>query len=121
MFYGASPLIFHRAKELRNQLTHAERILWGYLKNKPSGYKFRQQHPIGIFIADFYCHKLKLIIEVDGLVHGREEVRASDQERQKILEQEGIKVIRFTNEEVLKNVEGIIQRITSQPHLPNGE
>ena len=59
MFDGASPLIFQRAKELRNQVTHAEMLLWDYLRNNQMGYKFRRQHPVGNFIVDFYCHQLK--------------------------------------------------------------
>ena len=58
--------MYQRARELRNNSTHAEIILWGYLKAKPLGYKFRRQHPYAIYILDFYCHSLKLCIEVDG-------------------------------------------------------
>jgi len=113
MFYGASPLIFKRAKELRNQLTDAELVLWGYLKMNTHGYKFRRQHPVGNYIVDFYCHKLKLIIELDGLIHNREDVRISDEERQKALEEERIRVIRFTNDEVLKNEQSVMQKINA--------
>lgn len=70
MFYGAKPHIFEKAKELRNNMTEAEKLLWGKLqKNKIMGLRFKAQHPIDIFIADFYCHKLKLVIEVDGGIH----------------------------------------------------
>jgi len=69
MFYGASPLIFERAKQLRNQVTHAEMIIWNYLRGNQCGYKFRRQHPVGNFILDFYCHQLKLAIEIDGSIH----------------------------------------------------
>ena len=116
MFYKASPLLFARAKELRNNVTHAEMILWGYLKTRPLGYKFRRQHPIGIYIADFFCYKLKLIIEVDGSVHTKEEIKKHDEERQKILNSEGIKVIRFTNEEVIRHSERIIEKIQTMLH-----
>lgn len=83
MFYGANPLLFAKAKELRNNMTQAEVVLWEYLRTKPSGYKFRRQHPIGIYIADFFCHKLNLAIELDGSIHDLEEVRLNDEERQK--------------------------------------
>ena len=113
MFYGANPLIFDRAKGLRNNMTQAEMVLWGYLKTKPLGYKFRRQHPLGIYIADFFCYRLKLVIEVDGPVHQQEEVSNYHQERQKIIESEDIKVLRFTNEEVMKNMETVIKKIES--------
>ena len=111
MFYKASPLIFERAKELRNNTTPSEMALWGYLKSKPFGYRFRRQHPIGIYIADFFCYPLKLIIEVDGAIHKNEDVKQKDTARQKILESEGIRVIRFTDTEVMKQQETVIEKI----------
>ena len=105
MFIGASNLIFEKAKDLRNNPTHAETLLWGYLKQKPLGYKFRRQHPISIYIADFYCHALKLIIEIDGMIHANIDVCGNDVERQKKLEADGIKFLRFTNEQVEKKLE----------------
>ncbi|WP_207512013.1 endonuclease domain-containing protein [Longitalea luteola] len=83
----------------------------GYLRQHPNGYKFRRQHPLRIYIVDFYCHKLKLVIEVDGSVHGENEVRVADAEPQRQLELDGLRVIRFTNEEVLKNKELVIEKI----------
>jgi len=80
-------------------------------KNNQLGYRFRRQHPVGNFIVDFYCHKLKLVIEADGSIHNSEEAKIRDEERQKILETEGIKVIRFTNAEILKNGEEVIEKI----------
>jgi very-short-patch-repair endonuclease len=94
-------LIFQRAKELRNAETHAEKVLWSYLRKKPLGLKFIRQHPFGIFILDFYCHQIKLVIEVDGSVHLKEEVKQRDKEREEILFKSGLNVIRFTNEDVL--------------------
>jgi cyclase len=111
MFFGASHLLFERAKELRGNMTEAEIVLWEYLRQHPLGYKFRRQHPLGIYIVDFYCHKLKLVIEVDGCVHGEKEVQEADVERQRQLKQEGLKLIRFTNEEVLKTKEIVIEQI----------
>ena len=92
-------------------MTNAEKILWGYLKAKPNGYKFRRQHPIRIYIADFYCHKLKLVIELDGSIHDIEEVKANDMIRQKMIEEEGITVMRFTNEEVMNNINQVLKII----------
>src|SRR5882724_9289685 len=89
MFDGATAVIFQRAKELRGQITDAERILWIHLRGKQTGYKFRLQHPMGNYILDFYCHQLKLVIEADGAVHYNEDVRNSDKERQRILESAG--------------------------------
>jgi cyclase len=112
MFFGASHLLFERAKELRENMTEAELVLWEYLRQHPLGYKFRRQHPVGIYVVDFYCHKLKLVIEVDGSAHGEKEVRDADMERQGQLELDGLKVVRFTNEEVLKTGEVVIEKIT---------
>ncbi len=79
--YGASALIFARANELKRSMTEVEKILWKELRNrKLNGHKFRRQHPIGQFIADFYCHEAKLVVEVDGEVHdaieAQEEMKA---------------------------------------------
>jgi very-short-patch-repair endonuclease len=112
MFYSASPTIFQRAKELRNQLTDAERILWMQLRTKPKGYKFRRQHPAGNYILDFYCHALKIAIEVDGSIHNEERVRKADHKRQKNLEAEGICVIRFSNKDVMTNIGYVTGQIT---------
>lgn len=96
MFYNANLLLFDRAKNLRNHLTDAEIKLWGYLRTNPMGLKFRRQHPIGIYVVDFYCHSLKLIIEADGSIHNQKEIQLVDHERQKLLEADGLRVIRFT-------------------------
>jgi cyclase len=66
MFSGGGKEIFQRAKNIGNRETHAEDILWGDLKTSPTGYKFRRQHLYSNYILDFYCHQLKLVIEVDG-------------------------------------------------------
>ena len=98
-------------------MTDAEVIFWFHLKQKPDGYKFRGQHPLGVYIADFYCHKSKLVIEIDGSIHNDEEVFQNDLIRQKWIEESGIKVIRFTNKEVLENVHLVLQKIKT--HLIN--
>lgn len=96
MFEGASYLIFQKAERLRDNMTPAETLLWGYLKGNQLGARFRRQHPIGIYIADFYCHQHKLILELDGSIHLEPEVLQNDIERQAVLEPLGYKVLRFT-------------------------
>ena len=113
MFYNADPLIFQKAKELRNKLTPAEQTLWLRLKEQFPEYKFRRQHPISIYIVDFYCHKLKLVIEVDGSIHDSTEAKLNDEKRQGDLENLNLTVIRFTNEQIRSEVENVINRISS--------
>ena len=113
MFYSAGPIIFQRAKELRNRLTDAERVLWMQPRTKPKGYKFRRQHPAGNYILDFYCHALKLAIEADDDIHNKEKVQEADRERQKNLESEGIYVIRFTNKEIMVNKKSVTEQINT--------
>ena len=98
-----------RAKEMRNNPTIAERKLWGYLRNFPV--KFWRQRPIDNFIVDFYCPKLKLVIEVDGDSHFTESGLVYDEERTRVLEGYGLRVIRFNNDEVLQNFEGVCEQI----------
>lgn len=111
MFLGASHLIFQRATLLRNNMTPAEDLLWQYLKSNTWGLKFRRQHPILRYVADFYCHKLKLIIEVDGGIHDNKEVKVLDEERTLHLKENGIEIIRFKNENVLNNLEQVLDKI----------
>ena len=111
MHAGAAKEIYQRARELRNQPTHAEDILWGYLKTKPHNIKFRRQHPYSIFIPDFYCHSLKLVIEVDGSIHNSNEVKVNDQQRQALLEADGLVFLRFSNDEIINGLENVIQTI----------
>jgi very-short-patch-repair endonuclease len=112
---GAGKGAFKKARELRAEMTRAESILWNALRNnKIKGYKFRRQHPIGRYIADFYCHKAKLIIEVDGGVHNDPEVKEYDEWRTSDIEQHFIKVIRFSNNEVINNIETVLGQIESE-------
>jgi very-short-patch-repair endonuclease len=108
---GASHLVFELAKELRRNMTDAERKLWEHLKKYVSGHKFRRQHPLKNYIADFYCHKLKLIIEADGGIHKKKEVKEYDETRQKDLESWGYTVIRFANEEIFNEEEKVMRMI----------
>ena len=113
MFYKADPLIFENARELRNKLTPAEKSFWLRLKEQFPEYKFRRQHPISIYIADFYCHKLKLVIEIDGSVHDSEEAKLKDEKREKDLMKLDLTVIRFTNEQIKNEVESVIETVSS--------
>jgi very-short-patch-repair endonuclease len=108
--YRAPPAIRQRAKELRWRMTPAEIALWERLQNKAlHGLKFRRQHPLHHFILDFYCHAHRLVIEIDGGVHDNQQ--AYDQARTEWLTQRDFKVIRFSNDEVLTDIETVLQRI----------
>ncbi len=98
-------------KELRKHLTPAEARLWVHLKNNQLGVKFRRQHGIGYYILDFYCPSRQLAIELDGSPHDTEQGYTKDQERARYLESKGIKVIRFQNGDVIKNLEGVLAEI----------
>jgi very-short-patch-repair endonuclease len=112
MFYGADPKTFRAAAILRKNMTLAELILWKKLKvRKNFNTKFRKQHPIDIFIVDFYCHEYKLVIEVDGDVHDNEELSEYDLGRTAELNKFGIRVIRFTNDQIIYNINSVITKI----------
>jgi very-short-patch-repair endonuclease len=112
MYFGAKPDLFRLAVNMRNNPTYAEKVLWKHLKKfRSEGYIFRRQHPIDFFIADFYCHKAKLVIEVDGEIHEDEQAKEYDNARTGELERFGIKIIRFTNNEVINNQAFVINQI----------
>jgi len=115
MFYGANKKIFLRAVELRNNMTLAEQVLWEELRKKETfKVRFKRQHPVDIFVLDFYCHQYKLAIEVDGEIHLRKEVQEHDDGRSHDIEKLGIKILRFTNREVLESIEVVRQRILQE-------
>jgi very-short-patch-repair endonuclease len=112
MYFGAKPELFRLSLRMRISPTEAERVLWKQLKNfRKEGFVFRRQHPIDIFIADFYCHKIKLVVEVDGDIHYNEENIRYDDSRSGEIEKYGIKVIRFNNEKILNNISSVISKI----------
>ena len=112
MFKGAPAENFRRAELLRQNMTEAEKVLWEVLRNnKFEGYKFRRQHPIHKFIVDFYCHKLQLIIEVDGKYHNSSEQKVLDQEREELLKFQDLEIIRFNNEEVINHLDEVILKL----------
>ena len=103
-----------KRKHLRNNPTQAEAFLWGYLKNSQlEGRKFRRQSSTKNYIVDFYCPQEKLVIELDGDFHFDEKVMKDDRKRTQILEEEGLKVIRFENQEVLLNLDTVLSKIKS--------
>lgn len=112
MHYNASPLIFERAGILRKNATTAELKLWGYLKNKGIlGLKFRFQHPALKYILDFYCHSLRLCVEVDGEVHDNAAEKFYDSDRSCNLKDLGITELRFTNSEVINDIDFVLSHI----------
>ena len=116
-YYNAPDLTFKLAKRLRKKITKAEKILWHELRrNNAKGYYFRRQHPIAWYIADFYCHEAKLVVELDGEVHDTEEMQEHDERRDSIMEGFDITVLRFKNEEVFGNVDEVVEAI--KKHLP---
>jgi imidazole glycerol-phosphate synthase subunit HisF len=125
LFGGALHTVFEKAKQLRNTMTYAEEVLWLHLKGGIEGCKFRRQHPVANYIADFYCHKAKLVIEVDGSVHKLEDVKKRDEEKELFLVNSGHSFLRFTNQQVLTNIETVLQTITTvvqlniRKHTPN--
>ena len=112
MFYGAIKPIFARAAILRKKPTHEEMLLWQFLKANQMGVRFKRQHPIWLYIADFYCHKLKLVIEVDGSIHNVQEVIEHDAMREEDIQALGLKVIRFQNSEIRLNIEAVVSKIS---------
>ncbi|NHK28156.1 endonuclease domain-containing protein [Parvularcula flava] len=108
-----------RAKELRQQMPEAERLLWTHIRRRQlDGHKFRRQHAIGPYIVDFICLDRKLVIELDGGQHGEADARAYDARRTEFLEQEGFDVIRFWNIDVFETLDGVLERIAEALRVP---
>lgn len=106
------PKLKELARKLRNKSTKSEIKLWQYLKRKKMmGYDFHRQKPIDTFIVDFFCNKLKLAIELDGYTHTFEEIAEKDAVKQGKLKELGITVLRFCDEDVMKNTDGVLQVI----------
>ena len=112
MFYDTSPAIFELASQLRNNMTIPELRLWEQVKgNQLEGLKFRRQHPMGPFIADFYCHPVKLVIEIDGAIHNKIEIKMNDLEREIIMKKWGVSTLRFSNDEVINDLQSVMRII----------
>jgi very-short-patch-repair endonuclease len=100
------------ARTLRQQPTPAERLLWSKLRNRQlDGIKFRRQQPIGEYIVDFVSFDKRLIIEVDGGQHSEHGLKARDNAREQTLTSSGYRLLRFWNNEVLQNIEGVVEKI----------
>jgi very-short-patch-repair endonuclease len=108
IFYN--PKLIERAKFLRKNSTPAEIMLWKRISRKQLlGFQFSRQRPIGEYIVDFYCHKLKLVIEIDGISHNSK--KEYDKARQEYLESLGLIVIRFSEKEARNNMDGVLLKI----------
>jgi very-short-patch-repair endonuclease len=121
-----------KRQQLRRNMTKAEFMLWQKLKGrKLKGVKFRSQYSVGQFVVDFYCTELKLAIEIDGESHFQDGAQEYDWERQAFIESVGIRFLRFTNNHVYGNLEGVLEKILQkigelrdnppQPPLLRGE
>lgn len=110
--FNASTKTKTYAKVLRHNETSAEALMWRIIRNRNlEGLKFRRQHPIDIFIADFYCHELQLVIELDGYIHELYEVKKNDIYREKTLASLGINILRFSNDDVFRNADFVANKI----------
>jgi very-short-patch-repair endonuclease len=98
-----------RARELRQELTPAEKILWNELRENKLGAHFRRQQVIAGFIVDFYCHKAGLVIELDGSIHDNQ--IEEDTRRDQVLVEMGLRIVRFRNEEILKDLQSVLGKI----------
>ena len=109
-----NPTLKPLARKLRNDSTKSEIILWGYLKGKQiRGYDFHRHKPIDNYIVDFFCYKLMLAIELDGISHGSEEQYLKDDQKESRLMQLGIRVLRFDDEEVYYQMDNVLNTIES--------
>jgi very-short-patch-repair endonuclease len=107
-----SPRQRNRAKQLRQAMTRAETLLWRYVKaDRIDGRGFRRQVPIQNYIADFICMSAKIVVELDGESHDFEERQRADQNRDAFFVSEGFQILRFTNEQVMSNLEGVVEAI----------
>jgi len=112
MYYGAKPEVFALAKKLRLKQTKTESLLWYKLRNKQMAkYKFRRQHPLSIWIADFYCHKIRYVIELDGEYHLNKTQKNLDNERDKCMRELGVFVRRFNDIDILSSYEEVALQI----------
>jgi very-short-patch-repair endonuclease len=98
-----------RSRELRREMTPAEKLLWQEVRAKKLGVRFRREQVIAGFIADFYCHKAALVVVVDGDIHDLQ--RDEDARREKVLRELGLRIIRFRNNDVIKNRSAVIEKI----------
>jgi len=103
--------LLQRRRELRNNPTQEESLLWSRLKNSQTGFKFRRQHSIGGYIVDFYCASKRVVVELDGSQHLQKENLEYDKIRSKYFEGLGVKVLRFTNAKINTNINEVVEEI----------
>lgn len=101
-------------RSLRKNMTEAEQMLWQSLRRDQLGVRFRRQHGIGRYIADFYCRQARLVIEVDGAIHERDAVKANDREKDEYIRALGLRIIRFTNGEIQDSLSRVIGLIRAE-------
>jgi very-short-patch-repair endonuclease len=102
------------ARKLRKNMTLSEVLLWQQIRKRKLGFQFHRQVPMLTFVVDFYCHELMLALEIDGISHDNPQNKASDQERQKLLESYGVKFIRIPDIEVKRNLDGVVQYLEAK-------
>jgi very-short-patch-repair endonuclease len=106
------PELLQRCRDLRQRATNAEQMLWQLLRDRQiAGKKFRRQHPLRGYILDFYCHEARLVIELDGSGHSEPTQATYDAKRTQVLQAEGMSVLRFWNNQVFENIEGVLEAI----------
>ncbi len=104
-----------KARKLRKSMTDAERKLWHYLRNKQlANLKFRRQHQVGPYFLDFYCPEKKIVVEVDGGQHYSPKGKYNDKIRENFLKKRGLRVLRYSNCDVLLDVEGVLEDIVNE-------
>jgi very-short-patch-repair endonuclease len=113
MSYDTPQYITDLARKMRKEPTPEEAVLWEAVRNNKLGVKFCNQHPLGRYIADLYCHQKKSVIEIDGSIHDLPDVIEYDKIRQREIESRGLKILRVRNEEIRKNLQGVIEKITN--------
>ena len=112
MFYEANTKTFRNARLLRASETPAEKLLWTYLcKKQLSGFRFKRQHPVSNYVADFYCHRAKLVIEIDETYHNSRQQKLYDKIRNEDMRALGLHVLRFSTNEIVQDIEGVISLI----------
>lgn len=114
--------LYQFGRELRQESTEAEKLLWAELRNrKLKGLKFRRQHPLDKFIVDFYCNEKKLVVELDGSIHDERVNKDYDDARTAMLAGLNVIVLRFKNEEVINNIKDVLNKIREVADLQNSD
>ena len=106
-----------RRRQLRNNMTYCEKLVWMYLRKKQMKARFLRQYSIDNYVVDFYCPKLKLAVEVDGSIHEEKEQKIYDKVRQQYLEGFGVKFVRIKNEELMGNANKAFEKIEAEISL----